>query len=725
MKRKLQAAMLILCFLVLTGCSFKSMPLPGLNKKQPETEIPDIKADPPEYDFTQLPADNTLSQDYPDLAEDLSNVVNLPSENESLTEQAGIYGFSIERLKEYGFCIVPGDFKEFYRLYQINEPYPLFITTDSVLHTYHVIFNYLLQKTEKDHLVKLSKSLAEKMLKQSITLLKKIKEEKTYAAALKNVAYFGVAAGLLNGRLPSNIPKGARVMAQEEIQKINSAHGIDSSSILPYELDYSQFKPRGHYTRQPEMERYFKVMMWFGNVPLPFEIGGIYAEPVRADEQIVQSILMTYTLFSGDAIKEWNQLYEITSFFVGESDDLTPYDYLGLIEEVYGTRPDINSLWQDDKLELMLKKSEEAHQPLIGATIGGRLGRFKDVDDELIVVTPQFRFMGQRYILDSEIFYQLTYVGPEGNRPFPKGLDFPAALGSARAYDILTEDYREQDKWQGYLPLMEKMKEEIKNTDEKLWKEKNIYMTWIWALSSIIQEDHDYYPSTLKGEHWQNKQLNTFLGSWAEIRHDTLLYAKQSEPAAGAAAPENDIAYVEPNISFYERMAYLLTWIQENLSNNNLLDNSDKEVLKTFIQLVELLRDILLKQIQGQIPTEEEYSRLKGYGYILENIYKKLADRDSTYADELLDEGMAVIADVHNYEGQCLEVGVGNPDWIYVLVPIEGEWYLTRGGVYSYYEFLQPISNRLTDEQWKEMINSGNAPERESWIKKYIVYTTQ
>ena len=368
-----------------------------------------------------------------------------------------------------------GDFKEFYRLYQINEPYPLFITTDSVLHTYHVIFNYLLQKTEKDHLVKLSKSLAEKMLKQSITLLKKIKEEKTYAAALKNVAYFGVAAGLLNGRLPSNIPKGARVMAQEEIQKINSAHGIDSSSILPYELDYSQFKPRGHYTRQPEMERYFKVMMWFGNVPLPFEIGGIYAEPVRADEQIVQSILMTYTLFSGDAIKEWNQLYEITSFFVGESDDLTPYDYLGLIEEVYGTRPDINSLWQDDKLELMLKKSEEAHQPLIGATIGGRLGRFKDVDDELIVVAPQFRFMGQRYILDSEIFYQLTYVGPEGNRPFPKGLDFPAALGSARAYDILTEDYREQDKWQGYLPHMEKMKEEIKNTDEKLWKKKHLH----------------------------------------------------------------------------------------------------------------------------------------------------------------------------------------------------------------------------------------------------------
>ncbi len=713
MKRKLCAAVLAVCILLVTGCSIENgFPLEP-DEKQPGTEIHSIKAEPPEYSFTELAMDNPPSPDYPALADDLSNVVNLPSENPALVEQ----------LKKYGFCIIPSNYKEFYELYKINQTYPLFITTDSVLHTYHVIFDYLLQKVEKTHLIKLCETLAQKMLKQSISLLKAIKEEKTRTAALKNVAYFGVAVRLLNKRYPINMPREARKMAEQEIQKINSAQGIQHSSIFPYELDYSQFKPRGHYTRQPELERYFKAMMWFGNVMLPFEIGGIYADqPIRADEQIVQSILMTYALFSGDAIKEWNQLYEITSFFVGESDDLNPYGYHELIEEVYGTNLDINSLWQEEKLKLMLEKSEEIHKPLIGATLSGRLGSPKNVDGRLIVVAPQFRFMGQRYILDSEVFYQLTYVGPEGERPFPKGLDFPAALGSTRAYDILTKDYKEQDKWPGYLPSMEKMKEKIKNTDDKLKKEKNAYMTWIWALSSIIQEDYDYYPPTLKGEHWQNKQLNTFLGSWAEIRHDTILYAKQSEAKTEAAAPpQKELAYVEPNIPFYERMAYLVTWIEATLSKGKLLDSADMEALKSFKQLVEFLRDISLKQIRGSTPTEKEYLQLKGYGYLLEGIYKKLASKDGKYANELFNEGMAVIADIHNCQNLCMEVGVGNPDEIYALVPIEGEWYVARGGVYSYYEFLQPISDRLTDEEWRDMLKSGKAPERQRWIKKYIL----
>ena len=89
--------------------------------------------------------------------------------------------------------------------------------------------------------------------------------------------------------------QGARVMAREEIQKINSAHGIDSS-VLPYELDYSQFKPQNHYTRRPEMERYFKVMMWFGNVRFPLKSRYMLNVGLMNESR---SILMTYTLFSG------------------------------------------------------------------------------------------------------------------------------------------------------------------------------------------------------------------------------------------------------------------------------------------------------------------------------------------------------------------------------------------------------------------------------------------
>ena len=171
----------------------------------------------------------------------------------------------------------------------------------------------------------------------------------------------------------------------------------------------------------------------------------------------------------------------------------------------------------------------------------GTLGSLQLVDGVPVATAPQFRFMGQRYILDSEIFYRLTYIGPGGGRPFPKGLDFAAALGSRRAYSILTEVYKEQDKWEGYLPNMKKMQEKIRTIDQSKWT-SNLYMGWLWAVSSLIEENRSYYPSTLKGDSYHDKQLNTFLGNWAEARHDTILYAKQSEPQCGSAMPKKDVS---------------------------------------------------------------------------------------------------------------------------------------------------------------------------------------
>ena len=81
MKRKLWAVMLILVFIFATACSLNT-DFPQLYVKQSETEIPDFRTEPPEYEFTQLTESNSSLQDYPALAEDLSNVVNLSLENQ-------------------------------------------------------------------------------------------------------------------------------------------------------------------------------------------------------------------------------------------------------------------------------------------------------------------------------------------------------------------------------------------------------------------------------------------------------------------------------------------------------------------------------------------------------------------------------------------------------------------------------------------------------------------
>jgi hypothetical protein len=42
------------------------------------------------------------------------------------------------------------------------------------------------------------------------------------------------------------------------------------------------------------------------------------------------------------------------------------------------------------------------------------------------------------------------------------------------------------------------------------------------------------------------------------------------------------------------------------------------------------------------------------------------------------------------------------------------------GPVLSYYEFKQSMSERLTDEQWKQMLQDGQQPNAPEWTQSFI-----
>jgi hypothetical protein len=80
-----------------------------------------------------------------------------------------------------------------------------------------------------------------------------------------------------------------------------------------------------------------------------------------------------------------------------------------------------------------------------------------------------------------------------------------------------------------------------------------------------------------------------------------------------------------------------------------------------------------------------------------------------------------IIADVHTdgNTGQVLEEGVGYVDLIVVAYKVpDGRILIGAGPVMSYYEFKQPMQNRLTDEEWREMLGS-EAPERPEWYSNF------
>jgi len=117
--------------------------------------------------------------------------------------------------------------------------------------------------------------------------------------------------------------------------------------------------------------------------------------------------------------------------------------------------------------------------------------------------------------------------------------------------------------------------------------------------------------------------------------------------------------------------------------------------------------------------TESEYYLIEGSGKTLGSI---VAMPQDDYLTSDADGDMAVIADVHTDPNtmSVLEEAVGRPMVIYVAIEVDGQVILTRGGIFSYYEFTWPMDDRLTDEAWQDMLVEGQEPPLPSWTGSFV-----
>ena len=119
--------------------------------------------------------------------------------------------------------------------------------------------------------------------------------------------------------------------------------------------------------------------------------------------------------------------------------------------------------------------------------------------------------------------------------------------------------------------------------------------------------------------------------------------------------------------------------------------------------------------------SEKDNEWLRAIGGALEGIWWRSGDKVDT-ARPIRDDDAAIIADIMRGidlqagTDEVVEIGTGRIDRIFVIVPDDaGVFHVATGGVYSYYEFPWPTSDRLTDEAWWEMLRKGEAPDRPAW----------
>ncbi len=616
----------------------------------------------------------------------------------------------------------------------VNETYkdmkvadiPIFITSDSLLHLYHIQFDETLKRVEAeefyDDLWKLDKALLEDSIEDYDSASGAKKE-----AARRNVAYFAVALSLLEPK-PEQISESSRVAVEAtpfnsgdakdysveipsfvkddveaELNLIEAHEGFASSPIFKYSEDYSQYLPRGHYTNSEKLKNYFKAMMWHGRISMLLQSDAIAAESSEnaAKIQTIQALLISDHFDRDKDLKiKWDRIYSVTAFYVGYSDDLGPYEYAKVLDTVFGNdRKGVS--FDNESLTALKTELEKYESPKIYGGTGGIIQTGSKTEYETLEATKGFRFMGQRYTPDSYILQKLH----------PPALNIMDLLGSERAREHLKSlNISENEEYKNQRLALEN---EFGAFDEEDWN-KNLYWAQLYALKSLLISYPEGYPTFMQTEAWEDKQLNTALASWTELRHDTILYAKQARYTGVPYIPEEKPVqgYVEPVPEFYSRMLALTKMAHNGLAEMEVLDEKSDKEFTTLENTLEKLLEISIKELENKELTDAEYEFIRNFGQnispMLENV-----DEDS--------QRSVMVADVYTSPAGVLEEGTGKLDLIIVAYKQpDGRIVLGAGPVMSYYEFWQPSGQRLTDEEWRDMLKN-NPPERPEWGESFKV----
>ncbi|MDY9924715.1 DUF3160 domain-containing protein [Methanosarcina sp.] len=785
MKNRTQTVVTLLIFLIFLvslftgGCLEQSSMLSGENGTEQKEEVDNDRSSSTGYLKTEAvnlsgfeAVNSSLAGNYRLEALDIelkvpqydlplkeSDIMNYEEFSQRfLTDEA-----ALEKLKGNGFVVISNPYnpeeEDITTMYNRlgNEGQLIFVTSDTLLHLYHVQFDDSMSQVEQNELYDLLWELDNALLNASVEDHNRASGEEKEAAR-RNAAYFAVALSLLQPKEEQmkeienpydqgagtyfdpaarkkyqfEIPAFVKGDVEAELALIEAHEGFAPSPTFLYKEDYSQYVPRGHYTRSEILKNYFKAFMWHGRMSMLLKGKLIQAEDPEKEARIqtIQASLITSRLEENqDLLQKWDRLYAITAFYVGASDDLGPYEYMEAMETVFGngSRNFNITTMGELKVELAGYRSPEIY----GGTGSGthEIILTAEQADELLEDTKGFRFMGQRFIPDSYIFFRLTgpytneYIGNQehvpftyryseygNNRGFPRGLDAMALLGSERAVYWLDE--LNDSSYKNYSLRYNELDSEFSNFSAADWN-RNLYWSWLYSLQPLLKDYDSGYPTFMQTDAWQDKELCTSLASWTELRHDTILYAKQSYgieeelPVFG----DKPVGYVEPVPECYNRLLALTRMTADGLEEMDALDEDTGRRFESLESVLEKLIEISEKELKNEELTEED----KYYIFEFGEIIKMSVDADEEARKTTL------VADVHTEPNDelVLEEGTGYVDMVIVAYKLpDGRIFLAAGPVMSYYEFKQPMSDRLTDEKWREMLEK-NPPEKPEWALTY------
>jgi hypothetical protein len=639
----------------------------------------------------------------------------------------------VAALESTGFTIVdPGQRlsmgSAYYTIYA--QDLPVLITTDSILHAMHRSFDDLLMELEAWALL----PAMDAILKRTHAAVVAEGGEQPSEAHRDLDLHLTVARALLAGDALKDQSSVRTHYSQDDLLEDILKRVRDMELETPETeqtllygrermIDWTQFRPRGHYTKSRDLQRYFHAMMWLGRADTGFEL--------EHDREVRAAVLLSTTLQSAGTLEGLGEIDLLLEWMVGPSDNLAPDGMLAALAEAEVSLDQLDNPKALKRLRAHMKGTQRIRSQVVES----------NPDDPIRVPPPDlFQIFGQRFVPDSfvlseVVFDSILYQGKKVERLMPSSLDVAAALGNPEAARILGEtDLRTHP----YAANLDATRAWLDAQPDDFWTD-TAASTWLATLRHLHTDlsDEPNAPAVMKGAAWQRKQLQTQLASWSEYRHDTVLYAKQSYTAFPSC--EYPTGYVEPYPAVYAGTAAFARSLADALDHIHLdrivtdpnagaehireMQRRQVDFLNGFAERADWLVVLAEKELAGKPLGPADTRLLKAtidirgggsgpprYDGWYPQMFYGGGYRSSEWSPE--------VVDVHTdpASGQVLEVGTGDVEFLVVAIDNEGDTRVYVGPSYSYYETRWPVQERLTDEAWAKLFFEDKEPDRPAWM---------
>ena len=646
---------------------------------------------------------------------------------------------------------------------QIFTPYifasqPVFITSDSVLHAYHVLLEESVAQMESQQALRMPTVLE--------GVLAQIKPETVEGVPPEAIEHARLLLGTAARLAGSHWGEGTAIDAAiaTEVKRVEAAEGLHLPSWMKpghwlVALDYRVFKPAGFYTRSASLQRYFRALRWMQTVALrlqdPTELAAARVLGAALREEGSLPVLASlWTSLSGAAAApalthmyapSWSseQLVEAANREVdGEVDKVFIFPSAALPDAKLMDRttspqrpyPDLMDVgaWLGSPLALRLLKTEDAavlkaiaakpereNSDMLYGDYLGCLARLLDApepDAPSFMSTPAWERKSLNTTLSGWALMRHTWAlqAREDACLLPAGTPYPGFVEPAPTF---------------FHALGQLILETVDRFAEldALAPSPQLFASDAAALIPMVEREADGLRRRMQP--WLNRPPTA--GDFtetetAQLEKDCAVSEELATALRPVATLVEGVSYFVPGdvVTAVSDVDKLLASLREIAAGKheaaflNLHRKRQTPTLRSrWVELLSItmkLENRAHRQLRGIEPDDDEKHFIVAYGEILGGIL--FYEGNSYHAPR--DDAPLATSVFNHAGGQFLIAGTGRPREIRVLYPWKGKEILCRGAIIPFHSQLSDA--HLTDKEWRARLDTPTPPATPDWLRPIL-----